>query len=235
EAGAPLVFGADLESRGVDDAVERVFLACDDDAVLGDALNTFAVGIDQIRARRVEGLQIGVVEARPLAELAIPGFQFRRSFAVADDRIDPSTDFLHLLEIGILERRQHVWRGALLARQVHDPGADSPRQVGPAVLHEIFFRGAAGLGRRKMLQPALLRALWRNFRKPFGIDRRGGSDVDGGWRALEDIELLAGARELRHALHGSGAGADDADALVRQFLHQRALGIAAGVIVIPPA
>ena len=40
---------------------------------------------------------------------------------------------------------------------------------------------------------------------------------------------------MRHALHGRGAGADDADALVRQFVHQRARRIAAGVIVIPAA
>jgi hypothetical protein len=40
---------------------------------------------------------------------------------------------------------------------------------------------------------------------------------------------------VRHALHGSGAGADDADALVGEFFHQRAEWIAAGVIVIPAA
>src|SRR6185312_8495699 len=75
----------------------------------------------------------------------------------------------------------------------------------------------------------------RYARKPFRIDRRIASDIDGGWRALEHVELLAGAREMRHALHGSGAGADDADALVLQLLHQRALGVAAGVVIIPPA
>src|SRR5512144_758580 len=40
---------------------------------------------------------------------------------------------------------------------------------------------------------------------------------------------------MRHALHGSSAGADDADALVRQLFHQRARRATAGVIVIPTA
>ena len=127
-------------------------------AQANDALDALTVGIDQMRAWRVEGLQIGVMKARPLAELAIPGFQLRRRLAVADDRIDPGADFLHLFEVGILERRQHVWRGALLARQIHDFGANAPRQIGPAVLHQIFFRGAASLVRGKILQPALLPA-----------------------------------------------------------------------------
>src|SRR5690349_17260369 len=235
EAGAPFVFGADFEAGCIDDAIERVFLARDDDAVPGDALDALAVGIDQMRARRVEGLQIRVMKAWPLAKLAIPGFQLRGRLAVADDGIDPGADFLHFLEIGILERRQHLWWGALLARQIQHFCANAPRQMGPAVLHQIFLRGAAGLVRGKILQPALLPAWCRHACKPFRIDRRIGSDIDGGWRALEHVELLAGAREMRHALHGSGAGADDADALVLQLLHQRALGVAAGVVIIPPA
>ena len=111
EAGAALVFGADLEAGGVDDAVELVFLARDHDAVLGDPLDALAVGIDQMRARRVERLQIGVMEARPLAELAIPGLELlpavSRSPTMASTR---RADFLHLLEVGVLERRQHVRR-----------------------------------------------------------------------------------------------------------------------------
>ena len=40
---------------------------------------------------------------------------------------------------------------------------------------------------------------------------------------------------MRHALHGGGAGTDDADALVGKLVHARARGITAGVIVIPAA
>ena len=50
EAGPPSIFCADLEPRGVDDAIELVFLACNDDAVFGDPLDPLAVGIDQMRA-----------------------------------------------------------------------------------------------------------------------------------------------------------------------------------------
>mgnify|MGYP003406660854 CR=1 FL=1 len=54
--------------------------------------------------------------------------------------------------------RPRRWRGALLARQVHNFCTNAPRQIGPAVLHQIFFRGAAGLVRGRILEPALLPA-----------------------------------------------------------------------------
>ena len=117
EAGAPLVLGADLEPRRVDDAVELVFLAGGHDPAGRDLLDSLAVGIHQMRPRRVERLQIGIVEARPLAELAIPGLEFCRRFAILDDGVDPAPDFLHFFEVGILKRSSHVRHGALLARQ----------------------------------------------------------------------------------------------------------------------
>ena len=126
-------------------------------------------------------------------------------------------------------------RDALLARQLQDLGADAPRQIGPAVLDQILLGVAAGLVRGEIFEPALLPAWRRDGRKPFWIDRRVGADIDRRRRALENVELFAGARQIRHALHGGGAGADDADALVRQLVHRRARGIAAGVVVIPPA
>ena len=74
-------------------------------------------------------MQIGVVETRALAQLAIPGLELLRRFAILHDGVDPRTDFLHLFEIGIFEGRQHLLRRQFLARQLHDLGADPPRIV----------------------------------------------------------------------------------------------------------
>ena len=75
EAGAARVVGADLEARREDQAVELVVHAAGPHAGLVDALDALAVGVDEVRARLVVRLQVLVVEARPLAELAVPGLQ----------------------------------------------------------------------------------------------------------------------------------------------------------------
>ena len=72
EAGAAGVLGADLEARGEDQAVELVVLAVGPHAGLVDALDALAVGVDQVRVRLVVGVEVLVVEARPLAQLAVP-------------------------------------------------------------------------------------------------------------------------------------------------------------------
>src|SRR5262249_53386321 len=58
--------------------------------------------------------------------------------------------------------------------------------------------------------------------------------VDGGGRALEDIELLRPLAEMGHALDRRGAGADDADDLVSE-LRQIPAAVAAGVAIVPTA
>src|SRR6202041_3209223 len=85
EAGAAPVLGADLEAGRVDDAVDLVLAAASDHAFLGDPLDALAVGVDQVRAGLVEGLQVFVVEAGALAELAVPGLQPLGGLGVADD------------------------------------------------------------------------------------------------------------------------------------------------------
>ena len=50
----------------------------DHDAGLGDALDALAVGVDEVRAGLVVGLQVLVVEARPLAQLAVPRLEVLR-------------------------------------------------------------------------------------------------------------------------------------------------------------
>src|SRR5215469_4888815 len=88
ETGALGEIGPDFEARGIDDAVDLVFDAADDHAIFADALDTLAVGVDKLRRGLVEGLEIFVVKARPLAELAVPRLQVLRSPVVLDDRLD---------------------------------------------------------------------------------------------------------------------------------------------------
>ena len=75
EARAPGVGGADLEAGGEDDAVDLVLDAVEHQALLGDALDALAAGVDQRDVGPVEGRQIFVVEGRALAELAVPGLE----------------------------------------------------------------------------------------------------------------------------------------------------------------
>ena len=74
-----------LETRRVDQAVEGILLSRDGDAVFPDALDAFALGVHQMNVRAVEGRQILIMKARPLAELVVPGLQGLRRLAVADD------------------------------------------------------------------------------------------------------------------------------------------------------
>ena len=75
EAGPPGVLRADLEARCVDQAVEFVVLAVGPHAGLVDALHPLAIGVDQVGARLVVGVEVLVVEAGPLAQLAVPGLE----------------------------------------------------------------------------------------------------------------------------------------------------------------
>jgi hypothetical protein len=52
-------------------------------------------------------------------------FKPLRRLAVADDRVDPRADLVHLLVVGVFVGRQHVLRRHLLAWQLHDLAADA--------------------------------------------------------------------------------------------------------------
>jgi hypothetical protein len=54
--------------------------------------------------------------------------------------------------------------------------------------------------------------------RPLRIGRRLAPHVDRRRRALEDVELLGPLAQVRHALHGRGAGADDGDRLSFSFV-----------------
>ena len=100
EPGTPAVVRAHLETRCEDQAVEFVRHSVDDHAGLGDALHSATAGVDQCDVVAVERLQILVVKARTLAEIAIPGFERLGGGAIGDDLIDPGPDLVHLGEVG---------------------------------------------------------------------------------------------------------------------------------------
>ena len=73
-AGLAGVAGADLEAGGEDQAIHLVFHPLDYDAFFGDFVDALTLGIDQRYAGPIVGLQVFIVEAGALAELAIIGF-----------------------------------------------------------------------------------------------------------------------------------------------------------------
>ncbi len=235
EPHAPRVIRPDLEARRVDDAVDLVLDAGDDDALFGDAIHALAVGVEELRAGLVECLQVLVVEARPLAELAVPGLEALGGGGVSHDLVDARADLFHLLEVGVFEGAQHALGRELLGRERQDLAAHPARDVGPTVLREVFFGEHPRLDGGEVFEPALLPARLCHPGEPLGIGRTVVTDVDRRRRALHDVELLTGARELGDALHRGRAGPDHRDALVAQLLHRRAGRLTAGVRIVPAA
>ncbi len=145
-----------------------------------------------------------------------------------------ASDLLHLLEVGELHRAPDALGreiGVLaLALDAHEQLADD---VGPAVVDEVDGLGLPGHERVEVLHPLGLPPRLERCR-PVGVGRAVVADVDRRRRALEDVQLVRTLAEVRHALHGGGAGADDADPLAGEP-GEAAVGSAAGVVVVPPA
>ncbi len=89
EAGPAGIVGANLEARREDQTIELVVHAVGPHAGLVDALDALAAGVDEMGGRLVVGLEVLVVEAGPLAQLAIPGLERFGGGLVLDDGIDP--------------------------------------------------------------------------------------------------------------------------------------------------
>ena len=232
-ADAARIVSADLEARRIDQAVELVFFARDHDAILGDALDALAGRVDQVNILPVEGLQILIVEARPLAELVVPGFQRIRRRLVLDDFVHARAYPLHLLIVGELDQRLRVldlFARALLAAREQQDVAD---QICPAIADHVLVEFLAGDDGREIVGARLLPPRSEGSR-PFGVGRSVIAHVDGGRRALEDEQLLRTRAEMRHALHGGCACADDADDFVGKPRHA-ASGIAARIGIVPAA
>src|SRR5690606_36463687 len=87
--------------------------------------------------------------------------------------------------------------------------------------------------RAEVPDPSALPA-WRLGPKPGGIGRAIAPGIDGGRRALEDVEVLRPGAEVRDDLDRRRPGPDHADALVAQPREAARL-VAAGVGVVPAA
>ena len=69
------VFGAHLKASGIDQAVDLIGFAIGHNRRLGNLLHTLPIRMDKFHIGPVERRQVIVVEAGPLAELAIPRLQ----------------------------------------------------------------------------------------------------------------------------------------------------------------
>ena len=207
-----------LEAGGEDQAVDLILLTVGHHAALGQTLDAVSPCVDQGDVRTIVGLQIFVVEAWPLAELPVPGFQRRRRDRVLDDGVDPRADLAHLLVVGQRGQFSPLLRGYRTTQLFRCLSRGDTRQItediGPSVMHQVLVGVAAGLVGGEVFQPAQLPAGGGDLGEPVGIDRLVGAHVDGGGGALEDEEFLGRLGQVRDALHGGGAGADDADPLV---------------------
>ncbi len=130
--------------------------------------------IDQRNIRAVEGRQIFVIEARPLAQEPVVGLQRLSRFLVLDDAVDAAAHPLHRLVVfnlpefhQLLERQLGPAYRLQLRRQV-------PADLGPAVADEVRLTRAKTDERRRMeiglplLLPALPQCLYH-----FGINPAG--------------------------------------------------------------
>ena len=181
-----------------------------------------------------EGLQIFVVEARALAQLAIPRLELFARLA-ADDLLGACADFAHLLVIGILEGGHDAFGGALFGRHVDHLRTDALAEIGPAIIDQIFGRKADAEIGDEVFLPRLLPAGAGDAVEPVALQRAVVALVDRGRRALEDIEFPRIARDIGHHLYRGRAGADHGHTLVRQPGHRFAFGRAAGIAIVPPA
>ena len=137
------VLGADLESGGVDEAVELVFGLADHHGGGCEPIDALAVGVDQGDVGPVEGLQVLVVETGALAELAVPGFERLGGGGIGDELVDPAADLFHLLEVGQFEDGSQVGRWLARGVPVLHPGQQLADDVRPAVHHQVLGRHAA--------------------------------------------------------------------------------------------
>ena len=158
ETGTPRVFRADLESGREDQAVDAVFGAVHHDAVGSDPLDALALGVDEGDVVAVERLEILVVEARSLAEVAVPRLERLGGGGVGHDRVDSGADLLHLGEVGQIHCAQtffvrHSFDAVL---PHHEELLDDAR---PRVVDQVLVGVAAGREQLEVLDAATLPAV----------------------------------------------------------------------------
>ena len=189
-----------------------MFIAHEDTGLV-DPVHALAIGVDQVHAFAVERVQIFVMETWTFAELAVPRLQRLGGGLVVYDGIYPGSDLFHLLVVAVVVRLGHA-----LGREVaigQHPIPDALRDVGPSVFHQVFVGETAGLQRGEVDQPFLLPTRLE-VGKPFRIGVLIVADVDGRRRALKHEQFACAGGEMRNALDGGRACADNADSFVGQ-------------------
>ena len=235
------VGGADLETGGEDQAVDLVLNLpvgpVHHHTVFGETLHALAVGVDQGHVGAVEGGEVFVVEAGPLAELAVPRLQLLGHGGILDDGVHPIADGVHLHVVGQLHQLAPLLRGQttaqLLGGLLGHLAGEVAEDLGPTVLHHVDLDIAAFDADVEVIHALLLPARLERG-DPLGIGGAVGPNVHRRRRALEHVEVFGRSAEMGDALHRGGTGADDAHHLVAQLV-QVAGGIAAGVVVVPTA
>ena len=200
-----------LEAGGVDQDVERIFLAVVHDPASIDLADAHRGGVNQVHVGFVERGQVLVVEGRTLAPIGVVGLEGLGGLLVGHDGIDPGADLLHdpevrleLLLDQLLGREATRMLLALLevvddAREVVVVGLD-----GGTTLGDASKASPPRTGPTLLLLPGLDLFLGRG---PLV------AGVDGRRRALEDVQLAHHLRQLGNGLHRRCPGADDANPL----------------------
>ena len=203
---------------------------------LGDPLDALAVGVDQVRAGLVVGLQVLVVEAGPLAQLAVPGLELlggrpdrrrsrRRGRGSPPSSRSRSPRRPPASSAGCAPRAGSVMTFARIRRAMSvQPSITRSSSATPPVWLAVKFSS------QRCCQPGV--AIAANHSGSIGWLSRTSTDDGVRWNTYSS---RARPGQVRHALHGRGAGADDRDPLVGQPVHRRAGRVAAGVVVVPAA
>ena len=219
-----------LEAGGEHDAVELVLLAVGDRAVRRD-LRDATRAVDQRDVRVVERGEVLVVEAGPLAPVAVVRLEHLRDGGIGDDlprcawRCSSITSKSNASTIAAMSAGDPC--PARGSRVVQPRGVQRP-----AVVDEIGVDRAPDHHGAEVLHPLLLPP-GPEVLGELVVGRAVAALADRRRRALEHVHVLRRLRERRHRLDPAGADADDADDLVGQLGEVRVVGTAAGVLVVP--
>ena len=135
-----------------------------------------AISVDQVNIVTVEGRQVFVMKAGPLAELPVPGFELFCGFRIIHEFIDSGPDLLHLFEVGQFHQFRY-----LVSRDIETTvirhGDQVSDDLGPAVPDEVFLDDTARGQCIEVFHPLALPARSERF-LPLGVCWSIGTDID---------------------------------------------------------
>src|SRR4029077_16067553 len=124
---------AEFETGGVDDQIDWVLRAVEDDSVAADPVEAPTLRVDQRDVRTVERRKVVFMEARPLAEPAVVGLESGRGLRVTDLLVDPGPDTPQFREVPFDQPGHGV-----PARAVGHGVGDAAPDRGPLVPHQVL-------------------------------------------------------------------------------------------------